>query len=140
VRIGDRTSIFDPDLSDWLGRTADQLSRQDDSFRWQRKLMPGGTCEASVFRAAGYRATGLCVALGNYHNRDVKRGRIAPEYIDRDDWLGLVRLIAAAGASSPSTATVRPLARRFRELLKEHRPLLRNPLSQRQPPARDARR
>jgi endoglucanase len=129
VRVGDRASVFDPDLTDWLSRIAAQIGHSDQTFRWQRKLMPGGTCEASVFRAAGYRAAGLCVPLGNYHNRDMKRKKIAAEYIDREDWLGLVRLIAAA-AVTPATTTTGYLAGRFREMLDSYKPLLGDPLAQ----------
>jgi putative aminopeptidase FrvX len=129
VRVGDRMSVFDPDLTDHLCRIAGQIARSDGEFRWQRKLMPGGTCEASVFRAAGYRAAGLCIPLGHYHNRDAKRRRIAAEYIDRQDWLGLVRLIAAAAVLSPGGATAGPLAGRFREWLNRYRPLLKDPLA-----------
>lgn len=128
VRVGDRLSIFDPDLTDWLCRTATEIATADPAFVWQRKLMSGGTCEASVFRAAGYRATGLCVPLGNYHNRDMKRKKIAVEFIDREDWLSLVRLIAAAAAISPRGATTAPLAGRFRQWLDRYRPLLKDPL------------
>ena len=130
VRVGDRASQFDPDLGDWLCRLAAEIAGHDKSFLWQRKLMPGGTCEASVFQTAGYRAAGLCIPLGNYHNRNAKRKRIEAETIDRQDWLGLVRLTAAVAASSPAMATLRPLARRFRELVSRYRPLLRDPLAQ----------
>jgi putative aminopeptidase FrvX len=128
VRVGDRMSVFDPDLTDHLCRIAAQIARTDGEFHWQRKLMPGGTCEASVFRSAGYRAAGLCIPLGHYHNRDAKRKTIAAEFIDRQDWLGLVRLIAAA-ALSPDGATAEPLAGRFREWLNRYQPLLKDPLA-----------
>lgn len=131
IRVGDRASMFDPDLADWLSRIAIQIAHADKEFHWQRKLMQGGTCEASVFRSAGYRAAGLCVPLGNYHNRNTKSKKIAPEYIDREDWLGLVRLIAAAMVVSPA-ATSGYLAGRFRELLKQYGPLLKDPLAQRE--------
>jgi putative aminopeptidase FrvX len=129
VRVGDRVSVFDPDLTDWLCRIAGQIAKGDKVFRWQRKLMAGGTCEASVLRAAGYRATGMCVPLGHYHNRDTARKQIASEYIDRDDWLGLVRLIAAVAASSPDVATAAPLAKHFGGWLNRYKTLLKDPLA-----------
>jgi endoglucanase len=52
--------------------------------------MDGGTCESTAFVAYGYRATGMCVALGNYHNMDEKRRRIAPETIHLSDWKWMV--------------------------------------------------
>ena len=35
----------------------------------QRCLMSGGTCEATAYQLYGYETGGLCIALGNYHNR-----------------------------------------------------------------------
>ena len=54
--------------------------------------MPGGTCEATVYDIYGFCAASICVALGNYHNMDAARGRIAPEYIDLSDWRSMVKL------------------------------------------------
>lgn len=129
VRVGDRSSLFDPDLGDWLCHAAGQIANVDSTFCWQRRLMPGGTCEASVFRAAGYRTAGLCIALGNYHNRNTKRRKIEAETIDRQDWLGLVRLIAGAAMATPTTDTAKPLARQFQRLLRSYRLLLKDPLA-----------
>ena len=56
--------------------------------------MDGGTCEATAYLEAGYTASGLCVALGNYHNCAVN-GRIAAENIHLEDWRGLVKLMTA---------------------------------------------
>jgi hypothetical protein len=52
--------------------------------------MDGGTCESTAFVAYGYQAGGMCLALGNYHNMDAQRGKIAPEYIDLNDWSAMV--------------------------------------------------
>jgi len=68
VRVGDRTSSFDPDLTYRISQLAAGIQQQDPGFQWQRKLMPGGTCEASAFQALGFTATCLCLPLGNYHN------------------------------------------------------------------------
>jgi putative aminopeptidase FrvX len=92
VRVGDRTSVFNSALTYFLNRQAELLSKKDSSFRHQRALMPGGTCEATVYDVFGYTAASLCMALGNYHNMDVKRGRIGPEFIDFADWKNMVKL------------------------------------------------
>ncbi|MGI9119282.1 MAG: hypothetical protein ACR2G7_04035 [Acidimicrobiales bacterium] len=101
VRVGDRRSIFDPALTHALGTAAGHLSGTDPSLRWQRKLMDGGTCEASAFCANGYRASGLALPLGNYHNAlDQPPGRtmegaagVGPEHVAVDDYLAAVRLL-----------------------------------------------
>ena len=72
--------------------TARRISRRDKDFRVQRALMDGGTCETSIYQAFRHVAAGACVALGNYHNRDFGRGRIAAEYVSLSDLTALVRL------------------------------------------------
>jgi putative aminopeptidase FrvX len=92
IRVGDRASVFNSALTYFLGQQAAALSKVDRSFKHQRALMPGGVCEATVYDVYGYTAASLCVPLGNYHNMDVKRGRIGPEYIDVSDWRNMVKL------------------------------------------------
>jgi putative aminopeptidase FrvX len=98
VRVGDRMSIFDPGLTESLRTAADTLVRRDGSFRYQRKLMDGGACEATAFCASGFRASGLAVPLGNYHNASDDGAGIAPEHVVVDDWLAEVALLVELGA------------------------------------------
>ena len=42
-------------------------------FKYQRNLMGAGGCEASAFKAFGYKVTGLAYPLGNWHNRGSKK-------------------------------------------------------------------
>jgi putative aminopeptidase FrvX len=90
VRVGDRSAIFEPELTAELCAKAKVKS----GLRWQRKLMDGGTCEATAFLKYGYRAGGLCIALGNYHNCGSGE-RIQAENVDVNDLVGLVRLMIA---------------------------------------------
>jgi putative aminopeptidase FrvX len=92
LRVGDKTSIFDSAFSRFIFNAAQGLGESDKTFRFQRALMPGGTCEATAFDAWGYTAAAVCVALGNYHNMDKPRERIAAEYVHLDDWKNMVRL------------------------------------------------
>ena len=80
VRVGDRLTVFTPRLTAAVAAraeavaggpatpTASQKQSEMPGWRWQRKLMAGGACEATVFCAAGYEATCVCLPLGNYHN------------------------------------------------------------------------
>jgi endoglucanase len=68
VRVGDRASIFDPELSHALRVAAEQIQKSDPQVKFQRKLMDGGSCEATAFCSHGYRASGVAVPLANYHN------------------------------------------------------------------------
>jgi endoglucanase len=114
LRLGDRAGSFDPRLT---GRIDDLLRRHGEgapAFRWQRRWMPGGTCEASAFCAFGFQAACACLPLGNYHNMgdpDTRRpaARALPEVISLKDYLGLIELltVVADGLDDASLPTLR---------------------------------
>jgi endoglucanase len=91
LRVGDRRSIYSPLLTAALERVGRDLGR---GFRFQRKLMDGGACEATAFAVHGYEATGLCLPLENYHNMTA-RGTIGPERIRLDDLASMIRFLEA---------------------------------------------
>ena len=113
VRVGDKISVFSPTLTAAVAKTCDTLEKDraetDDPFRWQRKLMPGGACEATAFQSYGYESTCVCLPLGNYHNmadlqgiQDNDKAAIAhacagQEYIALADYQGLIDLLIALG-------------------------------------------
>jgi endoglucanase len=136
VRVGDRMSVFTPWLTAACGARAEQVfghpatptasqttSTHAGKRPWQRKLMAGGACEASVFCHAGYDATCLCLPLGNYHNMphltELQAGtydaaangppRCAREFIHTQDYMGLIDLLVALGTNLPSTSPLTPL-------------------------------
>ena len=78
LRVGDRTSVFDSGLMYFLLERARKLAKRDKTFAFQRALMPGGSCEGTVFDAWGYTTGGVCLPLVNYHNMDRATKRIAP--------------------------------------------------------------
>ena len=117
VRVGDKTRIFDPSLTGLVSDVARSLAEADDAFRYQRQLMPGGTCESAVYCTWGYTATGLCLPLGNYHNMG-PGGRIRCEQVDLGDFSGLVKLLVAlAGETRTPADADAALRRRFAALL-----------------------
>jgi endoglucanase len=95
IRVGDRTSTFDSSLTYFLTQQAVALKKNAPGFEFQRALMPGGTCEATVYDVYGFRASSICVALGNYHNMDRQKRKLGPEYINVDDWRNMVKLFVA---------------------------------------------
>lgn len=106
LRVGDRMSVFSPELTNRLGQLYLEHQRTTPSFKFQRKLMAGGACEATAFSSYGYESTCLCLPLGNYHNmQDIdgalagKPAKVGPEFVALDDYHGLIEmlLIAAAG-------------------------------------------
>lgn len=100
IRVGDRSTVFDREMSNRISHAAEAAG-----ISHQRKLMDGGGCEATAFGVYGYQATGLCLALGNWHNRGnlsaVESGdgsAAVPmlEEISIDDFHGLVDLLLVA--------------------------------------------
>jgi len=125
LRVGDKAATFSPEPTAYCGQVADELAKRDKQFRYQRRLMDGGTCESSVFCAKGYDATGLCVALGNYHNMNTRRRVLAPEFIDLRDFENVVKwFVALARAEAPYTGRNEPLLRRLDQLERSYRGLL----------------
>ncbi len=127
VRVGDATSTFDPALTFAVGQVARRLAQHDDStgaFKWQRKLMPGGTCEASAYQALGHTATCVCLPLQNYHNMNDDTGRIDHESISLDDFHGLVHLLIALGHTLDNPDANPPLTARLASLFDRHQHLL----------------
>lgn len=127
VRVGDRTSTFNPALTYHVGTIAAECASQDASFRWQRKLMPGGTCEASAYQAFGFAATCLCLPLGNYHNMNDSPTdpRIVAEVISLSDFQDLVRLLVAIGSGLDETPVSASLRSRLTTLFAQRRNVLR---------------
>ena len=99
IRVGDRLSIYDDELTRWLTETAEGLAKQDKEFQFQRALMPGGACEASLYQLEGRPTCALAVALANYHNMG-PRGAAA-EWVSRADAEGMLKLLAALTAAGP---------------------------------------
>ena len=117
VRVGDRLSVFCPALTNRLSAVLTAYHAKHPDFRWQRKLMPGGACEATTFSSYGYESTCVCLPLGNYHNMaDIdavaagkRPARVAPEYISVDDYHGMIDLLIV-GVTQLDSAKVTPLA------------------------------
>ncbi len=97
VRVGDRSSIFDPQATRFLAEVAGDHAKVERTFKYQRALMQGGSCEGTVFAEAGYQTAAVCVALGNYHNCGPRR-RIAAEFVSLADANAMVELLTAAAA------------------------------------------
>jgi endoglucanase len=135
LRVGDRLSVFSPDLTNALGELFTAARSKDPSFQFQRKLMPGGACEATAFATHGLESTCLCLPLGNYHNmKDIeaalagKRGvRVGPEFVSMADFESLVRMIEiAATGLKPSADWRRGSMKLMNRLHGAHRRLLRS--------------
>jgi endoglucanase len=139
VRVGDRLSVFSPTLTDAIAARAEQVAGAPSTvtaaqkvsalpaWKWQRKLMAGGACEASVFFHSGLEATCVCLPLGNYHNMgdlaavqagtNTTRPMIEREFIGVSDYEGLVDLLVACGVHLPAAGG---MGDRLERLWKQH--------------------
>ena len=127
LRVGDKASVFSPGLTNRLGLMLAAYKQRRPRFKAQRRLMPGGTCEATAFAAYGHEATCLCLPLGNYHNMvDIdgvvagkRPARVGPEIIAIADYHGLVELLFHFGSEIDS-ARVMDAKDRMDARLRDH--------------------
>ncbi len=135
VRVGDRVSVFSPSLTGAVAKVAERIAGGPSTvtasqkladlpaWKWQRKLMPGGACEASVFCHFGYESTCVCLPLGNYHNMGdlaaVQAGTatrpptIEREFVSLADFEGLVDLLVGCGTRMPESDGVGAMVRKL---------------------------
>ena len=117
IRVGDRRKTFDPLAESRLLAARSKLPKSKPVQRW---LMSGGTCEATPWGLYGWRATGVAIPLGNYHNQGPKN-RLAAEIVSVKDLATAVDLIERAagdrfGAERWDDATRRMLSGYLRRL------------------------
>lgn len=98
VRLGDRRTVFHSHGTKILSDLAEKVLKG----KHQRRIMDGGTCEATAAIAYGYPAIGISVPLGNYHNQNFQGGpdaRVsggpAPEFVHEKDVMGMILLCQA---------------------------------------------
>lgn len=127
VRLGDRATTFDPAFT----RVLQVAAQKALGKRFQRRIMDGGTCEATAALALGFPAIGISVPLGNYHNQNFegapgsKKGAPAPEFVDSGDVEGLMQLAAALlEPGLPWRSPWEETAKRFRGMVSEAKALL----------------
>jgi len=115
VRLGDRRTVFDPGALQALT----ELAQRTLPGKHQRRIMDGGTCEATAATAWGWPAIGLSVPLGNYHNIDDDTGAPAAEYVYLDDVEGMLRLCRAL--MQPGLSWSDPWKKQRRRLVENRR-------------------
>lgn len=125
VRVGDRMTTFDPATTLALSQAGEALAREDPAFRFQRFLMTGGACEATAFTLAGYATGAVALPLVNYHNMG-PAGRIEPERIHVEDFLGAVRLLTRFLARPADAPGFEALRERLEESFEKQKDRLRS--------------
>jgi endoglucanase len=130
VRLGDFSTVFDAGalrvFTDLAGRILPQ--------KHQRRIMDGGSCEATAATAYGFKTLGISVPLGNYHNQSFEGGPDsagplgpAPEFVHRGDVQGLYQLCLGLMESGlPWQTPWKERLKKFRSEIKRYRPLLKS--------------
>ncbi|MBI2986551.1 MAG: hypothetical protein HYY45_07270 [Deltaproteobacteria bacterium] len=91
IRLGDRTSMFHHQMVIFMDHVARELQREERRFVFQRRVMDGGTCEATPYQLKGHITGGIAVPLHNYHNQG--RKRLGPEAVHIRDVEWAVRFL-----------------------------------------------
>lgn len=98
VRLGDRRTTFDSGGLQVLSTLAEKIL----PGAHQRRVMDGGSCEATAATAWGLPTIGITLPLGNYHNQGFEGGLDclksegpAPEFVHLEDIAGELKLCQA---------------------------------------------
>jgi endoglucanase len=95
LRLGDRSGVF----STGYLRSFEARARKAMPGKFQKRVMDGGSCEATAALTYGFPTVGISVPLGNYHNQSLEggpdaapRNGPAPEFVDLNDVSGALKL------------------------------------------------
>jgi endoglucanase len=130
VRLGDRYTVFDAGML----RVFTELAEKTLPGKHQRRIMDGGSCEATAATVYGIPSIGISVPLGNYHNQCFEggpdsRGALgpAPEFVHLGDVEGLLKLCQAI--MLPKHPWIQPWTNRrkeFKKSIQNYRSLLKS--------------
>lgn len=101
VRTGDYHNTFSNEAERYLRVAQERIAER--GIAAQRRLLPGGTCEASAFVRLGWVATGLALPNTGYHNAGAG-GDLVPEMIRIEDVLSGIALAAEAAVAAGEDA------------------------------------
>jgi endoglucanase len=118
VRLGDRRTVFNADALKILSDVAEKLL----PGKHQKRIMDGGSCEATAATIYGLTTIGITLPLGNYHNQGLEggpdcRGQAgpAPEFIHIDDLDAELKL--CLGLMKPGLAWTDPWKKQQQALI-----------------------
>ena len=97
VRAGDYHNTFSNEAERYLRVAQERLAER--GVATQRRLLPGGTCEASAFVRLGWVATGIALPNTGYHNAGAD-GSLVPEMIRIEDVVSGIALSAEAAVAA----------------------------------------
>jgi endoglucanase len=129
VRLGDRATVFHAASLKVFSDLAAKILPE----KHQRRIMDGGSCEATAATVYGLQAIGISVPLGNYHNQSLEGGPDsrgpdgpAPEFVHLDDVAGLLELChGLLTPGLPWASAWEERKKQFKKSLKNYASLLR---------------
>lgn len=101
IRAGDYHNTFSNEAERYLRVAQERIAER--GIVAQRRLLPGGTCEASAFVRLGWLATGIALPNTGYHNAGAD-DRLVPEMIRIEDVLSGIALSAEAAVAAGEDA------------------------------------
>ncbi|MEA2662015.1 MAG: hypothetical protein QOH08_1587 [Chloroflexota bacterium] len=101
VRTGDFHNTFSNEAERYLRVAQERLAER--GIPTQRRLLPGGTCEASAFVRLGWTATGIALPNTGYHNAG-PNDSLVPEMIRIEDVMSGIALSAEAAVAAGADA------------------------------------
>ncbi len=101
VRTGDYNNTFSNEAERYLRVAQERLA--DRGIATQRRLLAGGTCEASAFVRLGWVATGIALPNTGYHNAG-EGDRLVPEMIRIEDVSSGIALAVEAALAAGEDA------------------------------------
>ncbi len=130
IRLGDKYTVFDPGAL----RVLIDLAQQVLPEKHQRRIMDGGTCEATAATVFDFPSVGISIPLGNYHNQSLEGGPDsapphgpAPEFVHTEDIAGLIDLCQALIKSKlPWNNPWKHKMKEFKKEMKNYRQLLQS--------------
>ena len=126
IRLGDRSSMFHNGMVLFMDHVAREIRNIDSHFVYQRRVMDGGTCEATPFQLNSHVAGGIAIPLRNYHNQG-KNG-IGPEGVRLGDAVGAARLLVEmAKKMDQFDAPIKKIRQRWEAALEKYGKKLQEP-------------
>lgn len=120
VRLGDKYTVFEAGAL----RVFSEVAQSILPGAHQRRIMDGGTCEATAASVFGHRTIGISVPLGNYHNQSFEGGPDsrgpngpAPEFVHLGDVQKMIEL--CHGLLKPKLPWSDPWRKRAQEFKKD---------------------
>lgn len=127
IRTGDRLMTYNAKFLHYMDTVAQDVTKNNKDFCYQKRLMDGGACEGTVFTVWDFPSAGLALPLDNYHNVNRKDKTISPEIIHKKDLeTGIELFSEIAGRMNEMDKAWKDIRNRLLTMSKDGRKRLKN--------------